>query len=126
MGYEYGYRVLTLTWTDGVTTIPVRYSLLASSYDEKGRGAIREDIEGRTLMGRIRKMTRTSMNDLTVKFACETVKAGIPESIIARIISRLSKEAGLTVIARLKTNSKQYYEFDGKTYIYAFHQSLYK
>ena len=35
MGYEFGYRVLTLALTDGVTTIPVRYSLLAFSYDKK-------------------------------------------------------------------------------------------
>ena len=116
MGYEYGYRVLTLAWTDGVTTIPVRYSLLASSYDEKVRGTIRDDIDGRSLGGRIRKLARTSMNDLTVKFACEAVRSGIPASIIAfdswfavpHTISRLMKEAGLTVIARLKTNSKQY------------------
>ena len=62
------------------------------------------------------------MNDLTVRFACEAVKAGIPASIIAfdswfavpRTISRLMKEAELTVIARLKTNSKQHYEYNGK------------
>jgi hypothetical protein len=122
MGYDFGYRVLTLAWTDGVTTIPVRYSLLASSYDEKVRGRIRDDIDGRTLGARIRKPARTSMNDLTVRFACEAVKAGIPASIIAfdswfavpRTISRLMKEAELTVIARLKTNSKQHYEYNGK------------
>ena len=122
MGYEYGYRVLTLAWTDGVTTIPIRYSLLASSYDEKVRGKIRDDIDGRTLGGRIRKLARTSMNDLTVRFAKDAVKAGIPASIIAfdswfavpHTISRLMKETGLTVIARLKTNAKQYYEYDGK------------
>ena len=122
MGYEFGYRVLTLAWTDGVTTIPVRYSLLASAYDEKVRGIIRDDLDGRSLGGRIRKLARTSMNDLTVKFACEAVKTGIPASIIAfdswfavpNTISRLMKEAKLTVIARLKTNSKQYYEYDGK------------
>ena len=122
MGYDFGYRVLTLAWTDGVTIIPVRYSLLASSYDEKVRGRIRDDIDGRTLGARIRKLARTSMNDLTVRFACEAVKAGIPESIIAfgswfavpRTISRFMKEAELTVIARLKTNSKQHYEYNGK------------
>lgn len=122
MGYEFGYRVLTLAWTDGVTTIPVRYSLLASSYDEKVRGIIRDDLDGRSLAGRIRKLARTSMNDLTVKFACEAIKAGIPASIISfdswfavpKTISHLMKEAKLTVIARLKTNSKQYYEYDGK------------
>ena len=122
MGYEFGYRVLTLAWTDGVTTVPVRYSLLASAYDETVRGKIRDDIDGRSLGGRIRKMARTSMNDLTVRFACDAVKSGIPASIIAfdswfavpRTISRLMKEARLTVIARLKTNSKQYYEYDGK------------
>ena len=122
MGYDFGYRVLTLAWTDGVTTIPVRYSLLASSYDEKVRVRIRDDIDGRTLGARIRKLARTSMNDLTVRFACEAVKAGIPASIIAfdswfavpRTISRLMKEAELTVIARLKTNSKQHYEYNGK------------
>ena len=122
MGYEFGYRVLTLAWTDGVTTVPVRYSLLASSYDEKVRGTIKDGIDGRSLAGRIRKPARTSMNDLTVKFAYEAVKTGIPASIIAfdswfavpKTISRLMKEAKLTVIARLKTNAKQYYEHDGK------------
>lgn len=122
MGYEFGYRVLTLAWTDGVTTVPVRYSLLASSYDEKVRGTIKDNIDGRSLGGRIRKLARTSMNDLAVKFACEAVKSGIPASIIAfdswfavpQTISRLMKEARLTVIARLKTNAKQYYEHDGK------------
>ena len=122
IGYEFGYRVLTLAWTDGVTTVPVRYSLLASSYDEKVIGTIRDDIDGRSLGGRIRKLARTSMNGLAVKFACEAVKSGIPASIIAfdswfavpKTISRLMKEAKLTVIARLKTNGKQYYEYDGK------------
>ena len=122
MGYEFGYRILTLAWTDGVTTIPVRYSLLASSYDEKVRGKIRTDLDGRSLGARIRKIARTSMNDLTVKFACDAVRAGIPASVICfdswfavpHTISRLMKEANLTVIARLKTNSKQYYEYEGK------------
>lgn len=122
MGYEFGYRILTLAWTDGVTTIPVRYSLLASSYDDKVRGKIRTDLDGRSLGARIRKMARTSMNDLTVKFAREAIKAGIPASTIAfdswfavpKTISRLKKEANLTVVCRLKTNSKQYYEFEGK------------
>jgi len=122
MGYEFGYRILTLAWTDGVTTIPVRYSLLASSHDEKVKGKIRTDLDGRSLGVRIRKMARTSMNDLTVKFARDAIKAGIPASIICfdswfavpRTISRLKKEAKLTVIARLKTNSKQYYEYEGK------------
>ena len=78
MSYEYGFRVLTLAWTDGVTTIPILYSLLASSYDDKVRGKIRDDIDGRTLGGRIRKLARTSMNDLTVKFAHMAIRAGIP------------------------------------------------
>lgn len=63
-----------------------------------------------------------SMNDLTVKFACTAVKAGIPASIITfdswfavpHTISRLVKQTGLTVIARLKSNSKQYNEYDSK------------
>lgn len=62
------------------------------------------------------------MNDLTAKFARTAVKAGIPASIITfdswfdvpHTISRLVKQTGLTVIARLKSNSKQYYEYDGK------------
>lgn len=60
------------------------------------------------------------MNDLTVRFACDAVKADIPAGIIAfdiwfaipYAISRLVKDAKLTVIARLKTNSKQYYKYD--------------
>lgn len=122
MGYEYGYRVLTLAWTDGITTVPVRYSLLASSNDALVRGRISDETDGRSLAGRIRKMARTCANNLVVSFACDAVKAGIPASIIAfdswfatpGTISQLVKKAGLTVIARLKTNSKQYYEYEGK------------
>ncbi len=105
MGYEYGYRVLTLAWTDGVMTIPVRYTLPASDKLVRGRYT---KIDGRSLAGRIRKTARTSANELTVSFACDAVKARIPASIIAfdswfavpRTISRLMKEAGLTVIKR--------------------------
>ena len=122
MGYEYGYRVLTLAWTDGITTVPVRYSILASSNDALVRGRIDAGTDGRTLAGRICKMARTCANDLAVSFACDAVKTGIPASIIAfdswfavpGTISRLVKETGLTVIARLKTNSKQYYEYEGR------------
>ena len=58
---------------------------------------------------------------MSKKSALYLAWSGIPASIIAfdswfavpHTISRLMKEAGLTVIARLKTNSKQYYEYDG-------------
>lgn len=67
-------------------------------------------------------MAQTGANDLVVSFACDAVRAGVPAGIIVsdrwfvvfRTMSRLVKEVGLTAIARLKTNSKWYYEYEGR------------
>ena len=120
MKTELGYRILTLAWTDGVTTVPLLYTILASSDDSLVVGKPRET-DGRTLAGRIRKMARTKATELTVMFVKQAFAAGIKARTVLfdsrfaapQVISGL-KKAGATVIARLKTNSKQYYEYDGR------------
>lgn len=84
--------------------------------------SVNDETDGRSLAGKIRKMARTCANSLVVSFACDAVKSGIPASVTAfdswfatpDTISQLVKKTGLTVIARLKTNSKQYYEYEGR------------
>ena len=120
--YEYGYRILTLAWTDGVTTIPVRYTLLASPEDGNVRGRIDTEIDGRTLAGKIRNESRTSMTELVIDFVRKALKSGVRASAVLfdsgfaypRTIISLVRDAGITVITRLKTDFVQYYEFNGE------------
>ena len=120
--YEYGYRILTLAWTDGVTTIPVRYTLLASPEDGNVRGRIDTEIDGRTLAGKIRSESRTSMTELVIDFVRKALKSGVRASAVLfdsgfaypRTIISLVRDAGITVITRLKTDFVQYYEFNGE------------
>ena len=119
--YEYGYRILTLAWTDGVTTIPIRYTLLASSEDKNVRGRIDGEIDGRTLAGKVRSEARTSMTGLVIDYVRKALKSGVQAAAVLfdsgfaypRTIISLVRDAGTTVITRLKTDFLQYYEFNG-------------
>ena len=122
MRNENGYRILTVAWTDGVTTLPVMYTLLSSSNDDLVRGYIKEGLDGRSLAARIRKMARTPATDLTIKFVKQVKNAGIKADFVLfdswftgyRLITTIVKEAGMTVISRVKTESNQYFELNGK------------
>ncbi len=54
MNYNYGYRILTLLWTDGYSNVPVDFAPLSSGNDKLIVSKARE-YDGRTLAGRIRK-----------------------------------------------------------------------
>ena len=118
---ECGYKILTLSWTDGVTTVPIMYSLIASSNDDLVVGRIRDDLDGRTIAAKIRKLARTSMPDIALKFVKDALKAGIKASTLVfdswftttPLLHRLTKETNLTVIGRRK-NSNEYLEHNGK------------
>ena len=120
--YEYGYRILTLVWTDGVTTIPIRYTLLASSDDGNVRGRIDKEIDGRTLAGKIRSEARTSMSELVIDYVRKALKSGVQAATVLfdsgfaypRTIISLVREVGVNVITRLKSDFVQYYEFNRK------------
>lgn len=58
MHFKKGFRMLTLSWSDGNTLIPVNSSLLASAKDTNIIGPVKAS-DGRTLAGKRRKLART-------------------------------------------------------------------
>lgn len=57
MKYNFGYRILTLLWTDGCSNVPVDFVPLSSG-NEKLIVSKAKEYDGRTLAGRIRKGSR--------------------------------------------------------------------
>ena len=116
-----GYHVLTLAWTDGVTTIPVRYSLVASSDDSMVVGPIKRGFRKGSIAARIRKMARTSKPELTVDFLKDAIAAGFKASAVVfdswfatpPLIHRIVKEVGITAVGRMKDSSQKLW-FNGK------------
>ena len=58
MHFKKGFRMLTLSWSDGNTLIPVNSCLLASTKDKNIIGPVK-DFDSRTLAGRRRKLAQT-------------------------------------------------------------------
>ena len=58
MHFKKGFRMLTLSWSDGNTLIPVNSCLLASTKDKNIIGPAK-DFDSRTLAGRRRKLAQT-------------------------------------------------------------------
>ena len=85
MSYKKGYRMLTLSWSDGNTLIPVNSCLLASSKESNMIGPVKS-FDKRTIAGQRRKQAQT----------------------------KAIKEKDLDVIAMIKKSSRIKYEYNGE------------
>ena len=120
MRYKAGFRLLTLGWTDGCTFLPITYSLLASSDNEKVL-APRGKIDKRTIAGKRRLMTCQKATVVMVELLKNALAAGHKAKYVLfdswfsnpRQILEI-KDLGLNVIAMVKHSSKRTYMFEGK------------
>ena len=121
MKCQYGYRVLTLLWTDGYSNVPVDFSPLASSHNELIRCKARK-FDGRTLAGKIRSQACMPAPELMKIMLSRAINAGhsakyvlfdswfaTPKGIIS-----IKESFDLDVIAMVKKSGKVFYEYDGK------------
>lgn len=121
MKYEFGYRILTLLWTDGYSNVPVDFAPLSSS-NEKLIVAKAKPFDGRTLAGRIRKQSCMKAPELILMMLSQAVSAGHKAKYVLfdswfstpKGIMDIKHNFDMDVIAMVKKSSKVYYEYNGE------------
>ena len=117
--YKFGFRMLTLGWSDGNTFIPVNSVLLSSEKPEK-RINEANPFDKRTCAYKRRQLSMSKATQVILELLKEAKKAGIkaqyvlfdswftsPSSIHA------IKALGYGVIAMVKKSSKMHFRFQG-------------
>jgi len=118
--YKYGFRLLTLGWSDGNTFLPVNGCLL-SSENQKSRITEAKEFDKRTIGFERRKMSQTKATSVMLELIDSAKKACIqashvlfdtwfcsPSSLIA------IKNKNFDVIAMAKKTPKMHYLYNGK------------
>ncbi len=117
--YKYGFRLLTLGWSDGNTFLPVN-SCLLSSANSKTRINEAKDLDKRSIGFKRRKLAQTKATTVMLDLIEIAKKAKIPASYVlfdtwfcspSSLIA--IKNKGLDVIAMAKKTSKMYYLYNG-------------
>lgn len=76
MTYKKGYRMLTLSWSDGNTLIPVNSCLVASSKESNVIGPV-HTFDQRTIAGRRRKLAQTKAPEVMLTLLDTAASSGL-------------------------------------------------
>lgn len=118
--YKYGFRLLTLGWSDGNTFLPIN-SCLLSSANSKTRINEAKDLDKRSIGFKRRKLSQTKATSVMLDLIDAAKKAKIPASHVlfdtwfcspSSLIA--IKNKGLDVIAMAKKTSKMHYLYKGE------------
>ncbi|MEQ8156432.1 MAG: transposase, partial [Clostridiaceae bacterium] len=118
--YKYGFRLLTLGWSDGNTFLPVN-SCLLSSEKKKTRVAEEKPIDRRTAGYSRRCLAQTKATSVMLELIDQAKKADLPASYVlfdtwfcfpASIIQ--IKKRALDVIAMVKKTPKMHFLYNGQ------------
>ena len=117
MHFKKGFRVLTLSWSDGNTLIPVNSCLLASAKDTNIIGPVKT-FDNRTLAGKRRKLAQTKAPEVMMTLLDTAISAGLKVlfdswfSNPAQVTDIHSR--GMDVIAMIKKSSRIKYLYCGE------------
>ena len=118
--YIYGFRMLTLGWSDGNTFMPVN-SILLSSENDNTVVNIPESTDKRTNAYKRRKLSRSKANDAMITLIKEAKAACIKASYVLFDSWFASPDSickvrtlGYDIIAMIKKTPKVFYECNGK------------
>lgn len=112
--------MLTLSWSDGNTLIPVNSCLLASAKDANIIGLVK-DFDNKTLAGKRRKLAQTKAPEAMMTLLDTALSAGLNAEYVlfdswfsnpAQIPAIHSK--GMDVIAMIKKSSRVKYSYCGE------------
>jgi hypothetical protein len=114
--YKWGFRMLTLCWTDGVSLIPLAFRHLASSKKELIRCGSKPGLDKRSCAYRIRKEALSKSTDIVIALLKAAIKAGIRakhllfDAGLAHPITIIKTNAlGFHVTTRIKDTTKVHY-----------------
>ena len=119
--YKWGYRMLTLGWTDGASFIPLAFRHLASSDKSKQRCGVDPKLDKRSRAYRIRKEAVSKATDVMILQLKAALRAGISAGYVlfdtwfanpAPIIK--VHNMGLNVVARVRDTQRVKYLIDGE------------
>ena len=111
MTYKKGYRMLTLSWSDGNTLIPVNSCLIASSKETNIIGPV-HTFDKRTIAGKRRKLAQTKAPEVMLTLLDTAVSSGLSADYVlfdcwfanpAQITA--IKSRNMDVIAMIKKSS---------------------
>jgi len=121
MRFEKGYRMLTLSWSDGNTLIPVNSCLLASSKESNIIGPVKT-FDKRTLVGKRRALAQKKAPDAMMELLASAKYAGLTADYVLfdswfSNPSQITaiKAGGMDVIAMIKKSSRIDYIYEGES-----------
>ena len=118
--YTFGYRMLTMGWSDGNTFLPVSHTLL-STENKKNRISEANELDARTNGAKQRKLAQMKATDVTIFMLNEAKKACIKASHVlfdtwfnspAMLVE--VRKIGYHVVAMAKKSQKIRYLYNGK------------
>ena len=119
--YTFGFRMLTLGWSDGNTFLPITHCLLSTDNPKNHLNEVSDKIDPRTNGGKQRKLAQMKATDVVLKLQEEVKMAGITaqhvlfDTWFCSSASLTSiKAIGFDVIAMAKKTSKMHYHYHGK------------
>ena len=120
--YVYGFRMLTLGWSDGNTFLPVSHCLLSTENAKNRKVEASAAIDPRTNGGRQRKLAQQKCTDVAWKLLKEAAEAGIPAKHVLfdtwfcspSALIKIKQEIHLDAIAMTKKSPKMRYRYQGK------------
>lgn len=121
MKYKYGYRMLTLGWSDGNSFVPVNHCLLSAA-DDKNLICDARQYDGRSLAGKNRRQARRKATDVMVDLLRRAQSSGISAKYVLfdswfsspKTFLTIKKELQLDTIAMIKKSAKVKYEYNGE------------
>lgn len=119
-GYKFGFRMLTLGWSDGSTFLPVN-SILLSTENKKNRINEAKSVDKRTVGYRRRSLALEKGTHAMLELLKHAKKADIPANYVlfdSWFSSPSSihsvKEIGYDVIGMVKKTPKMFFRYDGE------------
>ena len=121
MKFKTGYRLLTLSWSDGTSLVPINSALLASSKEENVLGSVKKT-DKRTLAGKRRVLATEKATDVMIHLLETALNAGHKAKYVlfdtwfsnpAQILK--IKDLGINTIAMVKNSSRIHYEYNGSS-----------
>ena len=119
--FKWGFKLLMLGWTDGVSFIPLAFRHLASSNESLQRCKAKTGLDKRSRAHRIRKEAVSKATDVLILQLKAAIRAGVSASYVlfdswfaypATIIK--IRALGLHVVARVKDTTKVKYLVNGE------------
>lgn len=119
--YRKGFRLLTLSWSDGSTLLPINGCLLSST-EGKNRYQEQRTFDRRTLAAKRRTQSQTKSNDVLLQLVDQAKTAGLTaeymlfDSWFAMPVTiQAVRKRGLDTIAMVKKSSRISYGYGGKS-----------